>query len=203
MQSVGYHDEHGRPLKKFVATYDEAVAFIDKNAVTVSRKRPEFVASDRYQEGESPEVATDSVGVVWNVYKLTDATRGAVGFYAMPNVFGASALVGPAASLVELRRDVFSYVEKSVLGGGGGSSFGLGGEAAGSTAMPSGVYEAPHIRSSLHVRIGPRSSRRRADALRPGHEGGGGVRGRGGPRTAPEQALKQASFRCCPNKRTS
>ena len=143
MQSVGYHDEHGRPLKKFVATYDEAVAFIDKNAVTVSRKRPEFVASDRYQEGESPEVATDSVGVVWNVYKLTDATRGAVGFYAMPNVYGASALVGPAASLVELRRDVFSYVEKSVLGGGGGSSFGLGGEAAGSTAMPSGVYEAP------------------------------------------------------------
>lgn len=137
-QSVSYVDEYGRAMKKFVATYDEAVGFIEKTAASLARLRPDLTAADRYQEGDLPETITDSVGLVWNAYRLTDAARGAVGFYAMPNIFGAVALVGPSSTLVELRRDVHSFVDKTTSGlFPTGGAFGLGGEPS-----PAGLLSA-------------------------------------------------------------
>ena len=111
--SPSYFDSEGLRVRFFTDTFDDAIKAIDANLLF--RERPAFTEADIVKDFPSFK---DEVGTEWRVYKLDDPDRGAVGYYAAPNVFGMPVLVGPDKSLTELSRDVRAFMRR-------GSSLGL------------------------------------------------------------------------------
>lgn len=136
--SPSYFDADGRPIKFLGFTLDDVVAAIDAN--TVFRDKPSLTENERDKDFPSFK---DSMGVEWLVYSLTDPSQGPVGFYAAPNVFGMPVIVGPSKSLVDLSKDVKTYVGRSSAGfAESGPTFSLSADAA-EDVVPTKDVEPP------------------------------------------------------------
>lgn len=109
--SPSYLDKSGRALKLYFFTLDDAISAIEN--LLSFRQRPALSSSDLYPSESDPNRIKDALGREWLVYKIDNPARGAVGYYAAPSIFGMPIVVGPSKSLVELSRDVKTYVGRA------------------------------------------------------------------------------------------